>query len=176
MIKITIIEDYAPLARLMADFLRAKGHHITVATNAAQGLQRLLESPPDVALIDLALGDETGLEVMRQAKAQGCRSKFIFVTGCNEVSTAIHMINAGAEDYLTKPFDLANLVEALNGCLNRVAAVESLSPCISGINPTAPIEDISSSNSVPLQGKVPGNRSTRLRLIKQPVTSLAPAI
>jgi two-component system, response regulator RegA len=117
MANITILEDYLPLSRLMADFLRSRGHRVNTATNAFDGLARIKEGAPDIVLVDLALGQDDGLGVIKKAKASGVKSKFMVVTGSTEVRQVVEAMKCGAEDYCTKPFKLDSLHQAIEDCL-----------------------------------------------------------
>jgi DNA-binding response OmpR family regulator len=117
MANITILEDYLPLARLMADFLRSRGHRVNTATNAFDGLARIKEGSPDIVLVDLALGNDDGIGVIKRAKASGARCKFLVVTGSTEVRHVVAAMKVGAEDYCTKPFKLEVLHESIEDCL-----------------------------------------------------------
>jgi DNA-binding response OmpR family regulator len=128
MANITILEDYAPLARLMADYLRSRGHKVSTAANAFDGLARIKEGAPDVVLVDLALGTDDGLSVIKRAKAAGINAKFLVVTGSTEVRSVVDAMKVGAEDYCTKPFKLEVLHEAIEDCLQprSVGAITAL--------------------------------------------------
>jgi DNA-binding response OmpR family regulator len=119
MANILILEDYVPLARLMTDFLHSRGHRITTAESAQEGLEKILLYPPDLVLVDLALGTEDGLDVIRRAKAAGSKAKFLVVTGSNAVQHVVDAMRCGAEDYCTKPFKLEALHSAVQESLNE---------------------------------------------------------
>lgn len=109
MASILILEDYQPLARMMADFLRAKGHLVSHASNASEGLTLMVDGRPDVMLLDISLGNDDGLAVMRKARDNGCLAKFLVLTGHNDLKLAVKAIKSGAEDYFTKPPRLEEL-------------------------------------------------------------------
>jgi DNA-binding response OmpR family regulator len=119
MANIIIIEDYIPLARLMTEYLHNRGHHIVNAETAQEGLEKVLLQPPDVVLVDLALGTDDGLEVIRQAKAAGSKAKFLVVTATTEVKKVVEAMRSGAEDYCMKPFKLEALYNVIEECLNN---------------------------------------------------------
>jgi DNA-binding response OmpR family regulator len=119
MAHIAILEDYLPLTRLMSDYLRSQGHKITTAATAQEGLLKLRETQPDLVLVDLELGEDDGLDVIQQARQAGCKSKFLVVTGSNEVRDVVTAMKCGAFEYCTKPFRLEQLHDTIQECLEQ---------------------------------------------------------
>ncbi len=87
----------------------APAYKITVASDGASGLAHVLNSPPDVILLDLRLPDGSGLEVFRKIRAIDARIPVVFVTMAKTADTAIEAMKDGAFNYLYKPLDLAKL-------------------------------------------------------------------
>ncbi len=117
MAQIIIIDDHPAIVRLLSDYCEARGHEVGTAMSGQMGLRMLRERLPEIVLVDLKLGDMSGLEVMIKAKAEGCTARFIFITGCSEVHTAVSAMKAGALDYITKPIDLETLGTVINQAL-----------------------------------------------------------
>lgn len=129
MASIVLVEDYIPFATMIADFLRSRGRHrVTSAANAQDGLTRIWAAKPDIVLLDLALGDDDGMNVLRKAKASGCQAKFLIMTGSSDVRRAVEAIKMGAEDYWTKPLKLENLHEQIEQMLIKKTAPADLPP------------------------------------------------
>lgn len=127
MASIVLVEDYIPLSTMLADFLRARGRHrVTSAANAQDGLTRIWAAKPDVVLLDLSLGDDDGMNVLRKAKASGCQAKFLIMTGTSDVRKAVEAIKMGAEDYWTKPLKLETLHEQIELMLKKDPAQETV--------------------------------------------------
>lgn len=127
MASIVLVEDYTPLATMIADFLRSRGRHrVTSATNAQDGLTRIWAAKPDIVLLDLALGDDDGMNVLRKAKASGCEAKFLIMTGTSDVRKAVEAIKIGAEDYWTKPLKLETLHEQIEQMLAKKTTQEMI--------------------------------------------------
>lgn len=107
--RILIIDDQSSIVSLLTKFCKAEKYQVDSAMSGEVGLRMLRATLPDLVLVDLKLGDMTGLELMRTAKAEGCTSRFVFITGHGEVRTAVEAIKGGASDYLTKPLDMEEL-------------------------------------------------------------------
>ncbi len=108
-----LLEDDADLGRAVAAHLGAAGHLVTWCRSIAQALAA---PAPALALLDLQLPDGDGLSLLRHWRAAGQRWPVIVLTARDQVSDRIRGLQAGADDYLVKPFDLDEL-------LARVAAV-----------------------------------------------------
>ena len=95
----------------------APAHRVEVATNGAEGLERVAASRPDVILLDLNLPDQSGLEVFRHVRRIDRRIPVIFVTVAKTADTAIEAMKEGAHDYLFKPLDLNELRRVIGEAL-----------------------------------------------------------
>jgi DNA-binding response OmpR family regulator len=115
--RILIIDDHSPIVGLLTKFCKAENFEVETALSGAVGLRLVRETLPDVVLVDLKLGDMSGLDLLRTAKAEGCTSRFIFITGHAEVRTAVEAMKCGASDYLTKPVDLDELRRVIHAVL-----------------------------------------------------------
>ncbi len=119
--RILIIDDQPSIVSLLTKFCKAEKHHVDSALSGEVGLRLLRATLPDLVLVDLKLGDMTGLELMRTAKAEGCTSRFVFITGHGEVRTAVEAIKGGASDYLTKPLDMGELRRVIHDTMEERA-------------------------------------------------------
>ena len=122
MAQILIIDDHPAITRLLSSYCEGKGHAVETAMSGQLGLRLVRESLPDIVLVDLKLGDMTGIELMTKAKAEGCTARFIFITGCSEVRTAVAAMRAGALDYITKPIDLEALGQVISHAMAQCEA------------------------------------------------------
>jgi len=103
---ILVVEDEPSVSDLLQEFLGGQGYAITVANNGLEGARRIPEVKPAVIITDINLPGQSGLEVMRAAKAHDPEIAVIVITGYASASTAIDALRQGAYDYVTKPFDL----------------------------------------------------------------------
>lgn len=103
---ILVVEDEPSVSDLLQEFLGGQGYAITVASNGLDGAERIPQVRPAVVITDINLPGQSGLEVMRAAKAHDPEIAVIVITGYASASTAIDALRQGAYDYVTKPFDL----------------------------------------------------------------------
>ncbi len=109
MAKLLVIDDEAPILSLMAKSCRMLGHQVIEALNGREGLALLDADPPELMIVDLQLGDMNGLDVIRHSNQHHPGTKVIMVTGKGSIESAVEAMRLGAFDYLTKPFELADL-------------------------------------------------------------------
>ena len=119
--RILIIDDHPPIVELLTKFCEGEQYQVETALSGTAGLQLIRETLPDVVLVDLQLGDMTGIDLLRQAKAEGCTSRFVFITGHAEVRTAVDAMKNGASEYLTKPLNLEELRDVIQEALEQRA-------------------------------------------------------
>jgi len=131
-----IIEDDSVLLRGLKDNFEARGYVVQTANDGQRGLYALLDSPPDVLLLDLMLPRLNGCDICRKARAQHLGMPILMLTAKSEEADVLRGLNCGADDYVTKPFNIGDLVvrvEALQWLNAHPAAemgldVHSVSP------------------------------------------------
>ncbi len=115
---ILLIEDDAETAAHIARGLRAEGHVLDIATDGVDGLHHATEGRPDLLIVDRMLPGLDGVAVVRALRAAGSRVPVLFLTALNAVQDRVEGLDAGADDYLAKPFSFAEL-KARIGALSR---------------------------------------------------------
>ncbi|NVM21023.1 MAG: SpoIIE family protein phosphatase [Desulfobacterales bacterium] len=103
---ILVIDDEPEVRKVLSDILRAKGYRPITAAAGSEGLDRVKEGGPAVALIDLMLGDVSGLDVMRKIKECSPDTECIVLTGYASEKSAVEAINLGAYSYVVKSADM----------------------------------------------------------------------
>ena len=116
---VLIIEDDLPLAQIYIDFLRREPYVMRLALTGSEGIELAEEEPPDIIVLDMRLPDMTGLDVLQHARDNGWKAAIVVVTAHGTVDVAISAMQAGAVDFLTKPFDDERLIVTLRNCLER---------------------------------------------------------
>jgi len=111
--RILVIEDEARLADFVQQGLAQAGHLADVADNGATGLEMAAATPYDVILLDLMLPGQNGLEVLRNLREFGLRTPVIIVSALSGTEHVIKGLDAGAVDYLRKPFAFEELLARL---------------------------------------------------------------
>ena len=119
-----IVEDDTVLRRVMQDSLGQAGHRVDVAANAAEARHLWRVQPFDAVLLDLNLPDGNGLAVLRDARGRGDRTPVLVLTARNRTEERIAGLDAGADDYLGKPFELAEVEARLRALVRRAQGAE----------------------------------------------------
>ncbi len=108
-----IVDDDSPLRDRLARAMEKKGFKVTQAESVKQGINQAKNSPPAFAVVDLRLGDGSGLDVVKEIRKQKKDSKVIMLTGYGNIPTAVAAVKAGAIDYIPKPTDADDVESAL---------------------------------------------------------------
>ncbi len=120
-LRVLVVEDNADLAAMVGDYLESRGHRADFAADGAAGLRLALAQPYDVIVLDRALPRLDGTDVCRQLRERGCATPVLMLTARDTTHDKVAGLAAGADDYLVKPFALAE-VEARLQALHRRAS------------------------------------------------------
>jgi two-component system response regulator RegA len=123
-----LVDDDEVYACVLQRSLARRGWHVHVALDAASALTFARANPPDFALLDLKLKNDSGLSLIEPLRALRADMRIILVTGYASVATAVDAIKRGADDYLTKPVTAATLVRVLEGEDIQPAPDDSMTP------------------------------------------------
>jgi len=121
MSRVLLVEDDVDIARGLASAISSDGHEVVVAPNGASGLERAGRGDVDLILLDLGLPDVDGLDVCRRLRAAGSDVPILVLTGRAEEIDTVLGLDAGADDYVAKPFRLAELLARVRAMLRRRA-------------------------------------------------------
>jgi two-component system, OmpR family, response regulator PhoP len=119
--RIVVIEDEAPLREQLRERLEAEGWMVDTSADGEDGLFRLTEYPADVAVVDLGLPRLPGLEVIRRLRAGGGKVPVLILTARSQWQEKVEGLEAGADDYLAKPFHMEELVARIRALARRAA-------------------------------------------------------
>ncbi|MBE7493405.1 MAG: sigma-54-dependent Fis family transcriptional regulator [Verrucomicrobiaceae bacterium] len=119
MAKLVIIDDEAAILELMTKLCKAAGHQVFGCTTGLDGIAAIRANQPELVIVDLRIGDVNGLDLVSMCRDQFPNTAVIMVTGHGSVETAVEAMRLGAFDYLTKPFDLGDLIKTVNQALQR---------------------------------------------------------
>ena len=117
--RILVVDDDPAVRGALERALRLGGYEVTTAENGPAALQSLQLSPPDAIVLDLGLPGVDGLEVCRRVRSAGDDTPVLILTARDAVSDRVLGLDAGADDYLVKPFALAELEARLRALLRR---------------------------------------------------------
>lgn len=122
---VLIVEDERSLSHEMEIYLTRQNFNCDVAFNGKTGTDMVLSNEYDFVLLDLGLPDMDGLELLREAKKKKCEAAFIILTARSEVEDKIKGLDLGADDYIGKPFSLAELQARMQAILRRKHGLKS---------------------------------------------------
>lgn len=125
---ILVIEDDQDIAHLIKLHLQDLGCQVDVAHQGAAGLTQALASPYDLIILDLMLPDIEGLSICRQLREQSTYTPILILTAKSTEWDRVLGLEIGADDYLTKPFSLKELLARVKALFRRVEALKSEAP------------------------------------------------
>ena len=117
--RVVVVEDEALLREQLAQALRKAGYTVDVAADGSEGLYALTELPVDLAIVDLGLPRLGGLEVIRRAREAGKRIPVLVLTARDRWQDKVEGLQAGADDYVTKPFQVEEVLARVQALLRR---------------------------------------------------------
>jgi two-component system response regulator MprA len=117
--RILIVDDDAPVRRMLARTIAAEGYAVDEAGDGAAALIAVDRASPDLVVLDVAMPGLDGIEVCRRVRAKGLSIPVLLVTARDAVADRVAGLDAGADDYLTKPFDSDELLARIRALLRR---------------------------------------------------------
>jgi two-component system response regulator MprA len=125
--RVLVVDDDPPLRRMLERTLAAEGFEVTVAADGGGALAAAERHAPDVIVLDVAIPAPDGLAVARRMRAKGLPTPILMLTARDAVPDRVAGLEAGADDYLVKPFAVAELVARLRALTRRRSDVQTLS-------------------------------------------------
>jgi len=119
MARILIVEDEPQMAEGLADNFRFDGHETLIAVDGEQGLSQAFSEKPDLIILDIMLPKKSGLDVCRELRTAGIKTPIIMLTARGEEIDKVLGLELGADDYITKPFSLRELLARIKAVLRR---------------------------------------------------------
>ena len=116
---IILVEDEVKLAQFLEMELSSEGYDVSVAHDGMTGLILARESTPDLAILDWMLPGLSGVELCRRLRATGSKIPIILLTAKDEVTARVEGLDAGADDYVIKPFSIEELLARIRAHLRR---------------------------------------------------------
>ena len=135
-LRILLVEDDLELRGLLARGLEHEGFAIARASTGAEAMQRVQEAAPDALVIDIGLPDADGRDLCQALRARGMRAPVLFLTARDAVSDRLSGFAAGGDDYVTKPFNLAEVAARLRALLARAGATQAFQGAGLFLDPT----------------------------------------
>ena len=125
---ILIVDDELQIRKLLQTGLKGYGYQVVTAANGAEALTAMVQHMPNLVILDITLGDDPdGLEVCRRLR-KWSQVPIIMLSVRGDERTKVHALDAGADDYLTKPFSMEELRARIQAVLRRVAMEPTTTP------------------------------------------------
>ena len=130
---VLLVEDEASISEPLSDGLRASGYDVVCAATGQEGLDLAASEKPDIVLLDLGLPDMDGRDVCRTLRSTNSNVPIVMLTARGLETDRVVGLELGADDYVVKPFSLAELVARMRAVLRRSAAAASPAGNSSGL-------------------------------------------
>jgi two-component system, OmpR family, response regulator len=117
--RVLIVEDDLELRGMLAHGLEGEGFTVTAASSGAEAMQRVQATPADALIIDIGLPDADGRDLCQALRARGVQAPVLFLTARDAMSDRLSGFAAGGDDYVTKPFHLAEVAARMHAMLKR---------------------------------------------------------
>ncbi|WP_446744193.1 response regulator transcription factor [Silvibacterium acidisoli] len=121
---ILIIEDNKRIGNLLRQGLMEEGHQVSISERGDEGRDLLLSVPFDIAVLDIMLPGLDGFSVLQQIRARKCDIPVLMLTARDTMPDIVHGLNLGADDYLTKPFQLQVFIARIRALSRRRPVIE----------------------------------------------------
>src|SRR5207248_9918873 len=121
-VRILLVEDEPDLVRAMRKGLTENSYAVDVATNGRDALERATTNPYDAIVLDVMIPPPDGFEVCRRLRAGGITAPILMLTARDAVDDRVRGLDSGADDYLVKPFEFAELLARLRALIRRGGA------------------------------------------------------
>jgi two-component system response regulator MprA len=134
--QILVVEDDQDLRAVLRRGLEEEGFAVAGASTGAEAMERVSARRPDAMVIDVGLPDADGRDLCQALRARGVQTPVLFLTARDALTDRLAGFRAGGDDYLTKPFSLAELIARLRALLNRSGVEDTLSAVGLSLDPT----------------------------------------
>ena len=123
--KVLIVDDEPSIRDLLSRTLTFQDFKTETAANSADALSKILSFEPDIILLDVMLPDVSGFGLTQKIRSQGITTPVLFLTAKDEAEYKVQGLTVGGDDYVTKPFSLAEIVARIHAILRRTKAAKS---------------------------------------------------
>jgi len=123
-VRILVVDDEEYITDLVSLGLRFVGFEVEVAADGRDALARIASSHPDLVVLDIAMPEMDGIEVVQRLRRDGIRTPVLFLTARDAPADRVRGLHLGADDYITKPFSLEELLARIEAVLRRVSDID----------------------------------------------------
>jgi two-component system KDP operon response regulator KdpE len=128
--RILIVEDDKPLRSTLAATFEAKGYAVVEAGSVTSARQKLAEAPVDLAVLDLGLPDQDGMTLLSDLRGNADLTPIVVLTARDDEASKVRALDLGADDYVTKPFGVAELLARVRSALRHGIQVRGGQPIV----------------------------------------------
>jgi two-component system alkaline phosphatase synthesis response regulator PhoP len=121
--RILLVEDEPGLLLTLGDRLRSEGHHVESAADGQAGLEMAFGGAFDLIVLDIMLPRKNGIDVCRELRQRGVSTPILMLTARGQTADKVAGLKIGADDYLTKPFEMAELLARVEALLRRAPSI-----------------------------------------------------
>src|SRR5205823_6561834 len=122
---VLVVDDDPPVRRMLERTLAAEGHAVTTAADGGAALAAVEREAPDLVILDVAMPGIDGLAVTQRLRGKGMTAPILLLTARDAVADRVEGLDAGADDYLTKPFAVEELIARVRALTRRVGGSTS---------------------------------------------------
>jgi two-component system, chemotaxis family, chemotaxis protein CheY len=115
--KIMVVDDSEFMRKVLRNILEAGGHKVIEARSADEALERFVREGADVITMDIVMPDKDGIEAVRRLKEFNSKAKIIMISALGHQKTVMKSLEAGAVDFIIKPFTADDVLESVNAVL-----------------------------------------------------------
>jgi two-component system OmpR family response regulator len=118
-LKVLVVDDEPNIRDLLSASLRFQGHQVLTAANGNEAINKIVDSQPDVVLLDVMLPDISGFGVTKKIRSLGIDVPILFLTARDDTEDKVTGLTVGGDDYVTKPFSLDEIIARINAIMRR---------------------------------------------------------
>lgn len=131
--RIVVVEDNVSVAKGIRYFLEDQGHAVDIFADGSEAAQFLKNDQADIAVLDISLPGEDGLSILKQMRARGDSRPVLLLTARSETQDKVTGLDAGADDYLSKPFEMSEFGARIRALSRRVTEVPVVNTTIGAV-------------------------------------------
>jgi len=154
--KILIVDDEKPQQKILKLCFEKRGFDVYTASSGEEGFEIFKKVSPQIVLTDMRMGTMTGLELLKKIKEISFKTEIIVITAYGEIEVAVEALKSGAADFILKPVNLENLLQAVNNAITRLEIMDPISKSV-------PTKNLSAKNAV---DKIITENSTMLNMLE----------
>lgn len=127
-VKVLVVDDEPAIRKLLNTGLSTQGYDVTSAGSAAEAVERAARTPPDLVILDLGLPDMSGTELLARWRAEGFGAPVVILSSRTDEAGIVEALESGADDYVTKPFGMNELIARIRVALRHRLQQEGEKP------------------------------------------------